>query len=178
MQVNESLWGVTGSFLPHSAGQLQGTVKDQSQHSCTMNWSSSTHDFLVDGVCGKQFSSLRNQTIMELGGTLQHQSLDNVVSFLLKAKFIQTTSVVLTVNKIFLPSATTKIRTFVVSSGEVNPAYILTTSHRSNQEVILIPKGRVFFFFFFNEWEHRTGTMCPFSSLHPSRNEKKRQWKG
>ena len=24
-----------------------------------------------------------------------------------------------------------------------------------------------FFFFFFYEWEHRTGTMCPFSSLHP-----------
>ena len=29
-----------------------------------------------------------------------------------------------------------------------------------------------FFFFFFYEWEHRTGTMCPFSSLHPSRNGK------
>ena len=24
-------------------------------------------------------------------------------------------------------------------------------------------------FFFFYEWEHRTGTMCPFSSLYPSR---------
>ena len=30
-----------------------------------------------------------------------------------------------------------------------------------------------FFFFFFYEWEHRTGTMCPFSSLHPSRNGRK-----
>ena len=28
------------------------------------------------------------------------------------------------------------------------------------------------FFFFFYEWEHRTGTMCPFSSLYPSRNGK------
>ena len=28
---------------------------------------------------------------------------------------------------------------------------------------------------FFYEWEHRTGTMCPFSSLHPSRNGKERQ---
>ena len=28
------------------------------------------------------------------------------------------------------------------------------------------------FFFFFYEWEHRTGTMCPFSSLYPSRNRK------
>ena len=25
-------------------------------------------------------------------------------------------------------------------------------------------------FFFFYGWEHRTGTMCPFSSLHPLRN--------
>ena len=33
----------------------------------------------------------------------------------------------------------------------------------------------LFFFFFFYEWEHRTGTMCPFSSLHPLRNEKDRQ---
>ena len=32
-----------------------------------------------------------------------------------------------------------------------------------------------FFFFFFYEWEHRTGTMCPFSSLHPSRNGKERE---
>ena len=32
-----------------------------------------------------------------------------------------------------------------------------------------------FFFFFFNEWEHRMGTMCPLSSLHPSRNGKERQ---
>ena len=29
-----------------------------------------------------------------------------------------------------------------------------------------------FFFFFFYEWEHRTGTICPFSSLYPSRNGK------
>ena len=29
-----------------------------------------------------------------------------------------------------------------------------------------------FFFFFFYEWEHRTGTMCPFSSLHPLRKGK------
>ena len=27
-------------------------------------------------------------------------------------------------------------------------------------------------FFFFYEWEHRTGTMCPFSSLHPLRKGK------
>ena len=27
--------------------------------------------------------------------------------------------------------------------------------------------------FFFYEWEHRTGTMCPFSSLHPSINGRK-----
>ena len=26
--------------------------------------------------------------------------------------------------------------------------------------------------FFFYEWEYRTGTMCPFSSLYPSRNGK------
>ena len=30
----------------------------------------------------------------------------------------------------------------------------------------------LFFFFFFYEWEHRTGTMCPFSSLHPLRKGK------
>ena len=30
-----------------------------------------------------------------------------------------------------------------------------------------------FFFFFFYEWEYRTGTMCPFSSLHPLKKEKK-----
>ena len=29
-----------------------------------------------------------------------------------------------------------------------------------------------FFFFFFYEWEHRMGTMCPFSSLHPLRKGK------
>ena len=34
-----------------------------------------------------------------------------------------------------------------------------------------------FFFFFFYEWEHRMGTMCPFSSLHPSRKGEERQWK-
>ena len=37
---------------------------------------------------------------------------------------------------------------------------------------------RCFFFFFFffpDEWEHRMGTMCPFSSLHPSRIGKERQ---
>ena len=28
-------------------------------------------------------------------------------------------------------------------------------------------RRRAFFFFFFYEWEYRTGTMCPFSSLHP-----------
>ena len=28
------------------------------------------------------------------------------------------------------------------------------------------------FYFFFYEWEHRTGTMCPFSSLHPLRKGK------
>ena len=27
-------------------------------------------------------------------------------------------------------------------------------------------------FFFFHEWEHRTGTMCPFSSLYPLRKGK------
>ena len=27
-------------------------------------------------------------------------------------------------------------------------------------------------FFFFYEWEHRTGTMCPFSSLHPLKKGK------
>ena len=26
--------------------------------------------------------------------------------------------------------------------------------------------------FFFYEWEHRTGTMCPFSSLHPLKKGK------
>ena len=29
-----------------------------------------------------------------------------------------------------------------------------------------------FFFFFFYEWEYRTGTMCPFSSLHPLKKGK------
>ena len=28
------------------------------------------------------------------------------------------------------------------------------------------------FIYFFYEWEHRTGTMCPFSSLHPLRKGK------
>ena len=32
----------------------------------------------------------------------------------------------------------------------------------------------IFFFFFFYEWEQRTGTMCPFSSLHPLRKGKQR----
>ena len=31
--------------------------------------------------------------------------------------------------------------------------------------------------FFFYEWEHRTGTMCPFSSLHSLRKGKERQCK-
>ena len=32
---------------------------------------------------------------------------------------------------------------------------------------------RIFiYFFFFYDWEHRTGTMCPFSSLHPLRKGK------
>ena len=31
---------------------------------------------------------------------------------------------------------------------------------------------RFFFFFFFYEWEYRTGTMCPFSSLHPLKKGK------
>ena len=31
------------------------------------------------------------------------------------------------------------------------------------------------YFLFFNEWEHRTVTMCPFSTLHPSRKRKERQ---
>ena len=35
-------------------------------------------------------------------------------------------------------------------------------------------KSHIFwiFFFFFYEWEYRTGTMCPFSSLHPLRKGK------
>ena len=37
-----------------------------------------------------------------------------------------------------------------------------------------IPQHEELFFFFY-EWEHRMGTMCPFSSLHPSRNGKERQ---
>ena len=32
----------------------------------------------------------------------------------------------------------------------------------------------IFLFIFFYEWEHRTGTMCPFSGLHPSRKGKER----
>ena len=35
----------------------------------------------------------------------------------------------------------------------------------------------VFFVFVFYEWENRTGTMCPFSSLHPSRKGEERQRK-
>ena len=30
---------------------------------------------------------------------------------------------------------------------------------------------------FFYEWEHRTGTMCPFLSLHPLGKGKEMQWK-
>ena len=30
----------------------------------------------------------------------------------------------------------------------------------------------IYMFFFFFLWEHRTGTMCPFSSLHPLRKGK------
>ena len=37
---------------------------------------------------------------------------------------------------------------------------------------LLFTMGLYIFFFFFYEWEHRTGTMCPFSSLYPSRNGK------
>ena len=33
------------------------------------------------------------------------------------------------------------------------------------------------FFFVFYEWEHRTGTMCPFSSLDPLGKGKERQLK-
>ena len=37
---------------------------------------------------------------------------------------------------------------------------------------ILLAKKRAFFFLFFYEWEYRTGTMCPFSSLHPLKKGK------
>ena len=37
--------------------------------------------------------------------------------------------------------------------------------------------SKFFFLFFFYEWEHRTGTMCPFSSLHHLGKGKERQWK-
>ena len=37
----------------------------------------------------------------------------------------------------------------------------------------LLHRVFTFFFFFFYEWEYRTGTMCPFSSLHPLKKGKK-----
>ena len=40
------------------------------------------------------------------------------------------------------------------------------------KNVHLDPKKQKNFFFFFYEWEYRTGTMCPFSSLHPLKKGK------
>ena len=39
-------------------------------------------------------------------------------------------------------------------------------------EVASADEDKFFFSFFYYEWEHRTGTMCPFSSLHPLRKGK------
>ena len=39
-------------------------------------------------------------------------------------------------------------------------------------EILTFPVFFFFFFFFFYEWEYRTGTMCPFSSLHPLKKGK------
>ena len=49
--------------------------------------------------------------------------------------------------------------------------------NRLSAPITLDPKyeyeiGLVSYFFFFYEWEHRTGTMCPFSSLHPLKKGK------
>ena len=38
--------------------------------------------------------------------------------------------------------------------------------HPCGVEAVLSSIGTKVFFFFY-EWEHRTGSMCPFSSLHP-----------
>ena len=46
-----------------------------------------------------------------------------------------------------------------------------TTDKKWNNKRTLNPLGPKFFFFFY-EWEYRTGTMCPFSSLHPLRKGK------
>ena len=52
---------------------------------------------------------------------------------------------------------------FFISSGD--------ESYRNTYEIEDLVGYRVeqphYTFFFFYEWEHRMGTMCPFSSLHP-----------
>ena len=44
-----------------------------------------------------------------------------------------------------------------------------------NMKITFYAHGQVFFLFFFYDWEHRMGTMCPFSSLHPLRKGKEKQ---
>ena len=46
--------------------------------------------------------------------------------------------------------------------------------HMANNLILLNYIFLVYFSLFFYEWEHRRGTMCPFSSLYPLR--KGRQW--
>ena len=58
---------------------------------------------------------------------------------------------------------------FGVQGVFLNTRDVSTTYHKSYAARCNL---RDFFFFFFYEWEYRTGTMCPFSSLHPLRKGK------
>ena len=55
------------------------------------------------------------------------------------------------------------------------PVQSSDTPVQSSDTPVQSRNTHVNFYFFFYEWEHRTGTMCPFSSLHPSRNGKERR---
>ena len=68
------------------------------------------------------------------------------------------------------------LRSFRLSSGERvlrPPAWDLSRVLHYLISPVFEPLSQApfralfFFFFFFYEWEYRTGTMCPFSSLHP-----------
>ena len=64
--------------------------------------------------------------------------------------------------------------------GVPHPTFVRGSTYAS-EEVNIVYKhimynnmqyGHDIFFFFFYEWEHRTGKMCPFSSLHPLKKGK------
>ena len=66
-----------------------------------------------------------------------------------------------------------------VYASQNNQKYMIKENNMSDKtnlmhHIFFYPplQSNVFFFVFFYEWEHRTDTMCPFSSLHPLRKGK------